>query len=181
MFPIQDQFAVATKANVEANLAMYAALTSKTLESLEKLFNLNVAAAKASMEESTAATRQILSAKDPQEFLSLVSAQTKPNFEKAIAYGGHLVNITSNAQAEFGKAAEAQIAEASRKFTELVEQASQNAPAGSENVLAFVKSAFGNMSNGYEQFTRTAKQAFDANLNTAANQASQFSPVAAKS
>jgi phasin family protein len=171
MFPMQDQFSAAAKSNFAAGFALYNSLTSKTLESVEKLINLNLTAVKASMEESSAATKQILAAKDPQEFLSLVSAQTKPNLEKAIAYGSHVANIASSAQAEFSKAAETQIAEASRKFSELVEEASKNAPAGSETFVNLMKTTLGNATNGYEQFTKTAKQAVDtmeANISTAA-------------
>lgn len=175
MFPIQDQISVATKSNFEANLALYTSLTNKALESVEKLINLNITAVRASMEESSATTRQILAAKDPQEVISLLTAQTKPNYEKAIAYGSHLANIASSTQAEFTKAAETQIAQVSRKVTELIEEAARNAPAGSEGMVAVVKTAMGNASNGYEQFTKTAKQAveaLEANL-TVVSQAAQ--------
>ncbi|HYD94838.1 MAG TPA: TIGR01841 family phasin [Noviherbaspirillum sp.] len=159
MFPMQDQISVATKANFEANLALVASLTSKTLESMEKLINLNIAAARASMEESQAATRQILAAKDPQEFFSLVASQTKPNFEKAVAYGNHVTNIAGSVQAEFSKAAESQFAQFSRKITELVEDAAQKAPVGSDGMVAAIKAAMGNASSAYDQFTKSAKQA----------------------
>lgn len=176
MFPIQDQISVATKANLESNFALYSALTSKTLESIEKLVNLNLAAVKASMEESSAAARQLLAAKDPNEFFTLVNAQAKPNLEKAIAYGSHLATIASAAQAEYSKAAEQQFAEATRKVNELVEEATSKAPAGYENVTALIKATLGNANSGYEQLTKTTKQAveaFEANVNAAVNQISQ--------
>ena len=167
MFPIQDQISVATKANIEANLALYSTLTSKTLESVEKLMNLNIAAARSSMEESQAAARQILAAKDPQEFFSLFAAQAKPNLEKVVAYGGHLTSIANNTQAEFTKAAESQFSQFSRKVTELVEDAAQKAP-GADGVMAILKNAMDNATSTYEQFTKTARQAADA-MNTSAN------------
>ncbi|MGH8808937.1 MAG: TIGR01841 family phasin [Noviherbaspirillum sp.] len=176
MFPTQDQISAATKANFEANLALYTALSNKTLESVEKLLTLNLTAVKASMEESSAATKQILSAKDAQEFLSLVGAQAKPNFEKAIAYNNHLSSIASNAQAEFTKLTEARIVETSRKVTALVDEAAKKAPAGSETVFALLKTAFGNASSGYEQLAKTGKQAveaIEANLNSTGNQFAQ--------
>lgn len=161
MFPIQDQISVATKANLEANLALYGELTNKTLESVEKLLNLNLAAARNSMEESQAATRQILAAKDMQEFFSLVAAQAKPNFDKAITYGTHLSSIANSVHAEFTKAAESQLAQISRKVTELVEDAAQKAP-GAEGVLSIVKNAMGNAATTYDQFIKTTKQAAEA-------------------
>jgi phasin family protein len=181
MFTIPEQFSVASKANFEAQLALLAALTSKTFEGVEKIVDLNLNVAKASLEESSAAAKQFLSAKDAQEWLSLATAQAQPNAEKALAYGRHLATIASGVQAEFSKAAEAQIAETSRKVLELVEEVTKNAPAGSENAVALVKSAIGNANAGYEQLTKTTKQAveaLEANLNTAVSQFAQ--PAAAK-
>jgi phasin family protein len=173
MFAIPEQFSNATKSNVEAQIALLTELTSKAFESVEKFVDLNLNVVKASLEESTSAAKQLLSAKDPQEFFTLSAAQAQPNAEKALAYGRHLAMIASNAQAEFTKAAEAQIAENSRKVISLVDEISKNAPAGSENAVAFIKSAIGNASAGYEQLTKTTKQAVDAiesNLNSATSQ-----------
>jgi len=173
MFAIPENFSNATKANFDAQIALLSELTNKTFESIEKIVDLNINVVKASLEETAATTKQLLAAKDPQEFFSLSAAQAQPSAEKAIAYGRHLATIASSVQAEFAKSAEAQIAEGSRKVIALVDEVTKNAPAGSENVVAFVKSAIGNATAGYEQFTKTTKQAVDAletNLNTATSQ-----------
>ena len=179
MFPIQDQISVVTKARLESQLALYASLTQKTLDSFSKLVNLNITAAKASMEESKAATRQILEAKDPQEFLSLVTAQTLPTFEKALAYGGHVVNIVSDTRNEFAQAVEQQIAEIGSNVNELVDGAIKNAPAGSESLVAIMKSAIGNANASYEQLTRSSKQAaqtIEANIQDVVSQFAKSEP-----
>lgn len=181
MFSFQEQFSAATKSNLEAQIALMTAFTNKAFESVEKVIDLNMNVAKASLEESAANVQQLLSAKDPQEFFSLSAAQAQPNVEKALSYGRHLAGIASSTQAEFTKAAEAQIAETNRKVVTLVEELSKNAPAGSENAVAFVKSALGSANAGYEQLSKTTKQAveaFETNVNAAATQLTQ---VAAKS
>jgi len=181
MFSIPEQFSSATKTNLEAQFALFSSLTSKAFEGIEKIVELNLTAAKATLEESTAAAKQLLSAKDPQEFFSLSAAQAQPSAEKAIAYGRHLAAITSGTQAEFSKAAESQIAETNRKVLSLVEEVTKNAPAGSENAVAMLKSAIGNANAGYEQFSKTSKQAveaIEANLTSAVN---QFTQAAEKS
>jgi phasin family protein len=180
MFSFQEQFSAATRANLEAQVAMLTALTNKTFEGFEKVIDLDLHVAKASLEESTATMQQLMAAKDPQEFFSLSTAQAQPNAEKALAYSRHLANIVSKTQAEFTKAAEAQIAETNRKVISLVEELSKNAPAGSENAIALVKSAIGNVNAGYEQLSKTTKQAVEAmeiNMNSAAD---QFAHVATK-
>jgi phasin family protein len=184
MFPMNEQFTNAAKANLEAQLSILTALTAKAFESVEKVVDLNLNAAKASLEDSAVAARQLLAAKDPQEFLSLTAAQAQPTAAKAIAYSRHLAGIASTAQAEFTRAAEEQIAETGRKVSAIVDDVSRNAPAGSENVIAIMKSAIGNASAGYEQLTKTTKQAvqvMEANLNNAVNQFSQAADQTATS
>lgn len=180
MFSFQEQFSAATKTNFEAQIAMITALTNKTFESVEKIVDLNMNAVKASLEESTLAAKQLMTAKDPQEFFALAASQTQPTQEKAIAYGRHLAGIASNAQAEFNKAAEAQMTETKSKVLALVEEVTKNAPVGSENAIAMFKSAVGNANASYEQMTKTTKQAvetFEGNVKEAVG---QFTQVAEK-
>ena len=66
MFAFPEQFSNATKANLDAQFAMLTALTSKAFEGMEKLVELNITAAKATLEESSQAAKQLLSAKDPR-------------------------------------------------------------------------------------------------------------------
>jgi phasin family protein len=178
MFSVPEQFSNATKANFDAQLAMMTTLTGKTFDFMEKFVELNMTAAKTSLEESATTVKQLLEAKDPQEFFNLTSSQAQPTAEKALAYGRHLANITSSTQAEFTHAAETQMAETNRKVLELIEEVSKNAPAGSENMVDFVKTAIGNANSSYQHLTKTTKQAVDAmetNLNTAVNQITQAS------
>jgi phasin family protein len=176
MFAIPEQFSNATKANFEQQFAVFSSLTAKAFEGMEKLVELNITAAKASLEESSAATRQLLAAKDPQEFFSLAAAQTQPTAEKAMSYSKQVAAIVAGTQAEFTSAAETQIAETNRKVISLVDEVSKNAPAGSENVVAAFKASLGNANAGYEQLTKTGKQAAEAietNVTAAVNQFTQ--------
>ena len=93
MFSIPEQFSSATKSNLEAQFALFSSLTGKAFEGIEKIVELNLTAAKATLEESTAAAKQLLAAKDPQEFFSLTAAQAQPSAEKAIAYGRQALGI----------------------------------------------------------------------------------------
>lgn len=181
MFTISEQLSAASKTNIEVQLSLLSTLTSKTFEGIGKMVELNLDAARASLEDSSAATRQLLAAKDPQEWMSLAAAQAQPNAEKALAYGRNLTTIATGVQTEFSKAAEVQIAETSRKLLELIEEVTKNAPAGSENAVALLKSAIGNANASYEQLSKTTKQAvetLEANLNNAVG---QFTQPAAKS
>lgn len=191
MSSFQEQISAATKANLENHFALLTALTGKAFESVEKVIELNMSVAKAALEESTSNARQLLAAKDPQEFIALSASQVQPTAEKATTYGREVMSIVSGLQAEVSKAAESQIGEQSRKLASLVDEVSKTAPAGSENVVAFMKTAIANANAGYEQLTKSTKQAVEtmgANMNNAAAQVSQaaskasarVAPVAAK-
>ena len=178
MFAIPEQFSNATKANVESQFAIFSALASKAFEGVEKLVDLNINAAKATLEETSNTTRQLLAAKDPQEFFATAAAQAQPAAEKALSYSRQLASIAAGAQAEFNKAAETQIAESNRKVIALVDEVTRNAPAGTENVVAAFKATIGNANAGYEQLAKTTKQAveaFEGNVNAAMNQFAQAS------
>jgi phasin family protein len=182
MFAIPEQFSNATKTSFESQFALLSALTSKTFEGMEKLVDLNINAAKATIEESSVTVRQLLSAKDPHEFFSLSAAQAQPTAEKALSYSRQLASIAAGTGAEFSKAAESQIVEANRKVISLVDEVSKNAPAGSETFVAAVKTAISNANAGYEQFSKTTKQAVEAvesNLNAAVSQFTQAARRAA--
>jgi phasin family protein len=180
MFAFPEQLSNATKANLESQFALFSSLTSKTFEGMEKLVDLNINTAKAALENSSANARQLLSAKDPQEFFSLTAAQTQPTAERALSYGRQVASIAADTGAEFSRAAESQFAEVNRKVISLVDEVTRNAPAGSETYVSAFKTAISNANAGYEQFTKTTKQAVEAiesNMNAAV---SQFTQAAGK-
>jgi phasin family protein len=159
---------------------MFSALTSKTFEGMEKLMELNINTAKAALENSSATARRLLAAKDPQEFFSLTTANTQPSAEKALSYSRQVASIAADTGAEFSRAAESQFAEVNRKVISLVDEVTKNAPAGSETYVSAFKTAISNANAGYEQFSKTTKQAaqaIESNMNAAV---SQFSQAAGK-
>lgn len=180
MFAFPEQFSNATKAALDAQFTMFSSLTSKAFEGMEKLVELNITAAKATLEESTQTAKQLMGAKNPQEFFTMTAAQAQPNAEKALSYGRQVAAIATGAQQEFTRAAEEHIAENGRKVLSLVDEVSRNAPAGTENAVAAFKAGITNANAGYEQLTKTAKQAaqvMETNVSAAVN---QFSQVAEK-
>ena len=180
MSTVAEQLSAATKASIEANLALFSEFTTTTFAGVEKLIDLNLNTVRASLEDSNLTTKQLFAAKDPQDFFSLSAAQAQPNTEKAIAYGRHFANIASNTQTSLTKATETHVAETRRKVIELVEQVSKNAPPGTESAIAFVKSAISNANAGYEQLSKSTKQVVETVENNVNNAVDQFSQAAIK-
>ncbi len=180
MYTTPEQFIAATKTNLETQFAALTSMNKKAFEGLEQFFSLNVNAAKASFEEGSAAVKELAAAKDPQEFFSLTAAQAKPSAEKAMAYGRHLASITNATQQEFTKAVEAHIAETNAKVSSLIDEVTKNAPAGSEQAVTALKSVVGNINAGYEQLTKTTKQAVQTLEDNLATATAQFTQAAEK-
>jgi phasin family protein len=152
-----EQFAAAQKANIETLFG----LTNKAFEGVERLVELNLQVAKAAIGEVAETTRAAMSVKDAQELLALQAGLLQPAAEKAAAYSRHLYDITSATTAEVSRVAEENAAEAQKKFLQVIDTAVKNAPAGTENAVALVKSAVAAANNAYEGVHKAAKQAAD--------------------
>lgn len=180
MFTVPEQFTNATKASFEAQIAAITSFTQKAFANVEKVVELNMTVARNSFAESTAAAQQLLTAKGPQEFFSLTTANAQPAADKVVAYGRELAGIAAAAQSDFSREAELQLAETRRKVSALVEDVAKNAPAGSESVVALVRTAIGNANAGFDQLSKTAKQTADAIEVNVTNTVSKLSQAAEK-
>ena len=179
-FMTPDQFAAANKANLETLFG----LTSKAFEGVEKLVELNLQVAKATLAEAAENTKAVMGVKDAQELLALQASLLQPSAEKAAAYSRHLYDIATSSTTELTKTAEAQMGELQKSFTSVVDGALKNAPAGSESAAALVKSAISAANNAYESVHKAAKQAADmaeANFTSVTNSALTASQTAVKS
>jgi phasin family protein len=174
-----EQVLAAHKANMETLFG----LTNKAFEGVEKLVELNMQVAKAALGEVADNTRAVLSVKDAQELLALQSTLLQPAAEKAASYSRHLYDIAAATNAEVAKVAEAKLAEAQKNFATSVDSAMKNAPAGSENAMALVKSAMAAANNAYDSVSKAAKQASEvaeANFTAVTNSAMKASQAVSK-
>jgi phasin family protein len=174
-----EQIAAAHKANMETMFG----LTQKAFEGVEKLVELNLQATKAAMAETANSAQAMLSVKDAQELLALQAALMQPLADKTMAYSRHLYDIASGTSAEFSKAAEAQATDTQKKFMAVVDNAAQNALAGSETAMGMMKSAVSAGNTAMESVQKAVKQATEiaeANINTATAQAASAAKAAKK-
>lgn len=174
-----DQIIALQKSHIETLFG----LSAKAFEGVEKLVELNVTASRAALAEAAETAQSVLSVKDAQELLALQATLLQPLAEKTAAYGRHVYDIASGTGAEFGRTFEAQAAEAQQKFMAVVDNASRNAPAGSETAVAVFKSAVAAGNNALESVQKAVKQATDvaeANFNSVAATATNASKGATK-
>lgn len=81
--------------HVEAQLTYLQNLTARSIQGAEQIIALNIQTARASMEKSSAAVRQLLSAKDPRDLLALTTS-TQEHFDSLMAYGRALAGIATS-------------------------------------------------------------------------------------
>ena len=141
----------------------------KSVESFQKLTELNISAAKASLSESKDQVKAMLSAKDPKAFTDVAVGAAQPTADKVTAYAKNVYAIATDAGNEITKLFEKQFAEGNKQLNTAIDAMAKNAPAGSEGVVTFVKSAVSAANKAYDQVTKATKQAVEmAEANVAA-------------
>jgi phasin family protein len=155
MYVTPEQIAAANKASVESLIS----LANTQFAALQRLSALNFNVAKSVFEESASYTKSLLGAKDAQEFASLSAKGAQPAIEKVIAYSRGVHEIVTQTNAEMKDFAEAQAGEFNKNVVGYLDQVSKNAPAGSDVVIAAVKSALAATNSAYGHMSNVTKQA----------------------
>lgn len=165
-----EQLIAAQKANVETLFG----LTTKAFDGVEKLVELHLSVARAVLDKSAEHTQATLSVKDAKELLALQASLLHPLAEKTAAYSRHLYEISNSIQNVFSQAAKDKSADINAAVQSFIDNASKNAPDGTESAVAFAKSAVTAANTAFDSVQKAVKQATDmaeANIHAAANRA----------
>ena len=137
------------------------ALAATAFAGFEKLVALNLATTKSALFDTTADFTSAFSAKNPTDALAAQASLVKPLAEKTIAYGRSVYAIASATSAELSVAAEGKLAEAQKALGTALDNMAKNAPAGTESVVAVVKSAVTASQNALDSAKASAKKAVE--------------------
>ncbi|NUZ06056.1 phasin family protein [Piscinibacter koreensis] len=149
-----EQFLDAQKATFDALFQ----LSSKGFEGVEQLVELNVRTARDALGEASSASQALLSVKQPQDVWALQASLAQPAAERATAYARSVYQVAATTGAEVGRVAQAVAADAQTRFMSAVDSAARNAPAGTENVLSFVRSGAAAANNAIENAQKAVAQ-----------------------
>ena len=127
------------------------------LTTAEQLLRLNLDAARATLEQNTKATRELLSANDPQELMALRSRLAETNMQQAAAYANSVYELVSETQSALSKMFEDGVARFSKDVTESADKVSRNAPGG-EIQAAALKSTLAATSAMMESLNQASRQ-----------------------
>jgi len=173
MFTNPEQFAAATKTLFDLQMQTFNALTSKAVQGVEQVVNLNMTTAKKAFEGSMSASAQ--AAQDPKAAMA-AAAQMKPDMSGAVTYNNQLKVIIDDIQKDFRQAADAHVAEAKSTLTALIYDVTQNVKPGQENAVEIIKSAIDNAFQGYEKVTQATRQAVEVVEQQIAKASAQVAP-----
>ncbi|MEX3951634.1 TIGR01841 family phasin [Paraburkholderia sp. EG287B] len=149
------------RANYQAGVAAFFALTKPVVEGVQAVIDLNVQASKAAIAESEATLKGALESGNPAEFLTQQIGASQQAAAKAMSYGRHLVDIATTTQNELIQAAQAQSGENEQRFKAFSEGLTQNAPAGVEPFVAAMNSTFAAVNNAAETLRGVTRQAIE--------------------
>ncbi|MDO4683030.1 MAG: phasin family protein [Lautropia sp.] len=167
MFPsIDDLLKAQSEAFKTSNTVATAAF-----DGAKKLLELNVQAARAGMEESSAQLKALMAAKDVNTLntmlADLFAQYGKPDGSKAASYVKNVYEITQETSAQVSALIEQQVSSTQRQLLASVDTLVKNAPAGSESAVNLLKQSVVNANAAYEQLQAASKQVLemiDANI-----------------
>jgi hypothetical protein len=94
-----------------------------------------------------------------------------PSAEQALAYSRTVYDIASQTSSEVQRLIDAQISDANKKLVDALDEFARNAPAGSEGIVAMMKSSLTAANSAYETANKAARQVVEMaerNMNAAA-------------
>lgn len=149
------------------------AIALASFAGMEKVAELNIQAAKASVEESIQQSMSLLESKDVKALAETITQSAKPSGEKFIAYAKHVYDIASETRAEIARVVEKQFSEGNRQLTASLDAMAVNSPVGTEGVVTMVKSAVTAANAALDQVSganRHLAETTDATVSNATNE-----------
>ncbi len=122
MFTTSEQFSLAAKAMIEAQLGAFTRFAQTAVDTGVRAVDFNVETVKTALAAHTVASKELLAAKDSKGFLGLAVSHSQQSMARALSYSREAASLASASQAKFSEAANIEIAESKRQFGSLVAQ-----------------------------------------------------------
>jgi phasin family protein len=145
----------------EAAVEQFAYFARLSLANVEKFAGLGLDAARDSVALATQHAQSVAGAKDVNEVIAINSAALEPALKRAYAYSRTAFDAAAETHNEVKRVLEKQTSDVNQAAIAALEEAFKYAPAGSESVVANVKSACAAAQSAYENLAAINKQIFD--------------------
>ena len=154
--PFAQPFAEWQKAAIDASLT-----GAKTaLESAEQLLRLNLATARAALDQQTQLAQEILSVKEPQQLEALRAKLAQTSLQQAANYAQAVGEIVNESRARIATLAQQQMAQLDEGTRKAAGAIGQGAP-GTDTALNTMQSAMAASSAMLDSLSRASRQFAD--------------------
>ena len=152
-----EQFSAANEAAIE----QFSYFAKLSLANVEKFAELGLGAARDSVVQATKHAQSLASARDVNEMFAINSAALEPALKRAYGFSRTAFEAANETNSEVKRVLEKQNAEVQRAAVAALEEAFKYAPAGSETVVANVKSAIAASQSAFDNLAAINKQIYD--------------------
>ena len=158
MYPFPQAINPAVRTHVDAQTAFLNDVSKSMFKSFQQMFDLNIQLVQTMLEETTLASKQMLSTDRQSELLSAATSRTQPATEKLRAYQQHIARLAADSQVEMARVTEQHVQNTSRTARALADEVARDAKEQTERGLraqqetvAKFSDPFTHMGNGAAQ------------------------------
>lgn len=135
MYPFPQTIAPAVRTHIDAQTAFLNDISKSMFSSFQQMCDLNIQLVQTMLEETTLASKQVLSTDRQSELLSAATARTQPATEKLRAYQQHIARLAADAQVEMARVAEQHVQNTTRTARALADEVARDATEQTERGL----------------------------------------------
>ncbi len=129
-----------------------------SFDSAERMFALNLEAAKVGFDESSKSAKAVTGVKDVQELNGLRTKAAETGLEFFMGYSKNFYDISTAAQAQYASLVEERVSAFQKSVVEGIDKAAKNAPAGTDVAFAALKSGVAAQAAALDTLTKAGKQ-----------------------
>lgn len=135
MYPFPQNVTPAVRTHVDAQTAFLNDMSKSLFKSFSQICDLNIQLMQTLIEESTLASKHVLSADRQTELLSAATARVQPTSDKLRAYQQHITRLAADAQVELTRVTEQHVQTTARTARALADEVARDATEQTERSL----------------------------------------------
>jgi phasin family protein len=135
MYPFPQTIAPAVRTHIDAQTAFLNDMSKSLFSSFQQMCDLNIQLVQTMLEETTLASKQVLSADRQSELLSAATARTQPATEKLRAYQQHIARLAADSQVDMARVTEQHVQNTTRTARALADEVARDATEQTERGL----------------------------------------------
>ena len=135
-------------------------LTQMSLESSQRIMELQVSVAKSLFEEGVENAKALATVKDPKQAIELRTRYAQSTTEKMLACAREMAELTARTQSEVGKLVGEQLSTGGTDMFEAMQKMFTGTAITDQNAVTALQTAMDTTRSAFEQMARASTEAF---------------------